>query len=179
MDMKQFLQFVRVMPLVFFILSAGSAEAQLSGTPENIMGSFTYNFTEYITWPEQGNSDNFRIVVLGSSDIVKTLQYIASVRKVDEKNIEIVVAKGVGDIKTCQMLFVASEFTHLLPQLDTHSELKHTVIITQCAGCLQKGASINFISEDERIRFEINKTRLEQKKIKTSSQLLKLAVNVI
>lgn len=179
MTMKRFLLFVRVLVIAGFMLSAGSVVAQLSGTPENIMGSFTYNFTEYITWPEQISGDNFRIVVLGRSDIVKTLQYIASVRKVDERNIEIVNAKDIGGIKACQMLFVASEFAHLLPQLDKHPDLKHAVIITQCAGCLQKGASINFVSEDERIRFEINKTRLDLKKIKTSSQLLKLAVNVI
>jgi hypothetical protein len=46
-------------------------------------------------------------------------------------------------------------------------------------GFAKLGGMINFVLEDNRVRFEVNKTAAEQTGMKISSKLLSLAVLVI
>ena len=45
-------------------------------------------------------------------------------------------------------------------------------------GMLKKGAAINFLVIDEKLRFEISKTKITEHNLKVSSELLKLASDV-
>lgn len=46
-------------------------------------------------------------------------------------------------------------------------------------GFLESGGIVNFLMEDERVRFEINNTAARQAKLKIRSKLLRLAKRVI
>ncbi|OFY16375.1 MAG: hypothetical protein A2X11_15235 [Bacteroidetes bacterium GWE2_42_24] len=153
--------------------------AQVKGTPENIMSSFIYNFTAYLTWPVEETKAPFKIIVLGSNEFFQPLNYIAGVKMVKGRKIEVKLITKESEIEPCHILVVSEDFQKSLLTLNDNELLHETVIITNCLGCLTKGASINFVSVNEKIHFEINKKALDIKSIKASSQLLKLAVKVI
>ncbi|NCC72874.1 MAG: YfiR family protein [Sphingobacteriia bacterium] len=155
------------------------ASAQVTGSPENIMGSFIYHFTEYLSWPENEEEKSFRIIILGDSPLLEPLQYIAAARVVNNQPILVKHIHTPDEIEECHMLVVADELVKTIEEFLDRDELKKTVFITHSDNALKHGASINFVTEKDKIRFEINRSALELKKIKVSSQLLKLALKVI
>jgi hypothetical protein len=162
-----------------FGLSPLHSEAQVKASPENIMASFIYNFTGYITWSANSQEEEFKIVVLGESPLLEPLKYIAATKKVNERTISLVHIATLSELANCHMIIIGNDFNGKISQISAAPVLGNTLIISHCNGCLQKDASVNFITETERVRFEINKTDIERRKIRVSSQLLKLAVKVI
>jgi len=177
--MKYFSYFWLFVVCSGFLFSPLQLKSQVKATPENIMASFIYNFTNYLSWNSDDSGEDFEIAVLGESTLLEPLKYIGNTKKVNDKNISVVQVKSLSELKACHILVVAENFTKTLSEIHTNPLLKNTIIITHCSGCLDKGASINFVTESERLRFEINKTMLDSKSIKASSQLLKLAIKVI
>ena len=57
-------------------------------------------------------------------------------------------------------------------------EVKNTVIVTEKEGLAKKGSFINFISQEGKIRFEVNKAKFTASNVKISGQLLSLAIRV-
>jgi len=59
--------------------------------------------------------------------------------------------------------------------------LKGSPILTigESDGFLESGGIINFLMEDEKVRFEINNTAAKQARLKIRSKLLRLAQRVI
>jgi len=164
---------------ISILLPAIQISAQVKGTPENIMSSFIYNFTSYLTWPVMEVNTPFKIVILGDNEIFQPLSYIAGVKVVKGRQIKVKFIRDVSEIEPCEILVVSEDFQKSLLELNSNELLHETVIITSCSECLPKGATINFVNVNKKIHFEINKTALDLKNIKASSQLLKLAVKVI
>lgn len=164
---------------ICILLPAVQISAQIKGSPENIMSSFIYNFTSYLTWPSGDVDAPFKIVILGNNEIFQPLSYIAGVKVVNGRQIMVKLINNVSEIEPCQMLVVSEDFQKSLLDLKDNDLLHETVIITSCTECLPKGSTINFVNVNKKIHFEINKTALDLKNIKASSQLLKLAVKVI
>ena len=78
----------------------------------------------------------------------------------------------------CHILFVsASEHAHL-PQILTALKNKSTLTISEIEGFLTLGGMINFLTVDNKIRFEIHQTAAERAGLKLSSKLLSLAIAV-
>ncbi len=155
------------------------SQSQVKASQENVMASFIYSFTGYLSWPEERQGNEFKIIVLGDDQMLSPLQYIGSKRTVQGRIIVVKQVNSVAEIDTCDMLFIGSGATEVIEMLQLNQSLGPAVVITDCQDCLEKGIGINFVNEDDRIRFEINKSALESKNIRISSQLLKLAVKVI
>lgn len=177
--MRQFAYFWLLIICTGFLLSPLHLKSQVKAAPENLMASFIYNFTNYLSWSSDDEVEDFEIFVLGESSLLEPLKYIGNAKKVNDKIINVVQVNEISELKPCQILFVGEGFINKLSQISAEPQLKNAVIISHCNDCLEKGASINFVTESERLRFEINKTTLDKRRIKVSSQLLKLAVKVI
>jgi hypothetical protein len=54
-----------------------------------------------------------------------------------------------------------------------------TLLITECEGLLNWGSAINFVERGGFWKFEVNKTNILTKGLQVSSQLEKMAINVI
>ncbi len=153
--------------------------AQVKASPENVLASFIYNFTAYLNWPEESQNNDFKIIVLGNDEIMSPLQYIGSKRTIQGRPIVVKKAVTFDEIEDCEMLFIGADAVSSIEKLKGSNKTESTVIITDCKDCLRNGIGINFVNEEDKIRFEINKSALESKNIRISSQLLKLAVKVI
>jgi len=142
--------------------------------------AFIYNFTKFVEWNNDANSESFVIGVVGESPIYSALTNIASTKKINNKKIEVVKCKTT-DVENChcQILFVpenigTKEFKDFLSALST----KNVLVITEHKGYLDYGSAINFLIVDNHIKFEINLTSLNKCNLKASAQLLKLAQSV-
>jgi hypothetical protein len=143
--------------------------------------AFIYNFTKFIEWEDNSmnGTPSFNIGVLGDSPIIKPLKELSASKKINNKRIMIVKYSNVNELKGCHILFVPETTSdNVIKELSQSSALKNTLLITENSGELENGSAINFLVVNNKIRFEINMNTLNKNKIKASSQLLKLAMNI-
>ncbi len=147
-----------------------------SGTDENaVKAMFIYNFSKYFDWSDMESGDDFVIAVYGQSAIVKYLDEIAQRKTVNEKSILIRVISSPEEIRGCQMLFIPENVSRIISAFQGSATANGLVLITESKGSLNKGAHINLINVDGKLRFELNESLLKSEGIKFSKGLSSLA----
>ena len=76
------------------------------------------------------------------------------------------------------VLFVGRAETARIARLSHAAQQQSILIISEADGALESGSVINLLLSDGRVRFEIALDAAEKSRIKLSSRLLALAVNV-
>ncbi len=159
---------------VALLFSISSANAQ----KEKFHSLFIYNFSKYIKWPENAPSDKFVIGVLGSSQMVKTLEATSANKKINGADIVVRQFNSAEDIQDCHILYVSQNESNKIGQVSSSTGKNPVLIVTDKPGMAQKGAAINFIEQDGKIRFELNQSDAESRGLKVSGALISLAVLV-
>ena len=159
---------------LMLIFSFTSAKAQ----KEKYHSLFIYNFSKYVKWPDDQQSGDFVIGVLGYSDIIKTLQSMAVNKKVNGSKIVIKQFNSVFDIKGCHILYVASSESGKMSQVISNTLDLPILIVSDKPGMAKKGAVINFVEREGKIKFELNQNYAESRGLKVSGSLISLAILV-
>jgi hypothetical protein len=160
--------------LIFlFILSVFSVSAQVN---YKIHSLFVYKFTQYIEWPSK--EGDFIIGVVGNSPILAELEAIAATKKVDTRTIVVKKLAASADLSACQMVFISEGQSSNLGSITTKLAGKPTLIVSETSGGAKKGAGINFVIIDDKMKFELNKAAVEKQGLKVSGDLTKLAIVV-
>lgn len=136
---------------------------------------FIYNFTRYIEWPDN-NSNEFVIGVVGKSSIYNDLQNIAAGKRVGPKTIVIKKFAGSENISNCQVLFVSSDAVSLLSTNLTLFQKSNTLLVTDKYGSIKKGASINFVVNEGKQRFELSRNAITRTGLVVNTQLTDMAI---
>ena len=176
--MQFYRKFTIILPIfvAFIILPARTA---LSVSPdsdiEDLKAAFIYNFTKYIKWPTPNINSAFKIGVLGDSEVIVSLQKLATKKLVDNKPIEIIHFEVFQDIKFCHILFISESENQNIAEILTALGNNPTLTIGDSPDYCERGIMINFFLQNEKVKFEMNPVILENIGLKASSQLQKLA----
>ena len=148
------------------------------GQKEKYQSLFIYNFTKYIKWPESYNSGKFVIGVIGNSNIVEALNAMASAKKKTVSGAELEVKKynSISEIDDCNILFVSQNVAGDLGQIDSNTDSKPILIITDMPGLATQGSVINFVEKDGKIKFELNESSASSRGLIVSGSLTNLAI---
>lgn len=165
---------------VFLAFPVRGQSADPSDSSEYLIkAGFIYNFAKLMEWPDpvfpQANSP-IVIGVLGNTDPFQgTLDDVLKGKQVNGHPFVVRHLKSRDDIKGCNILFVtSSEAAHV-------DELLHQVrglpvlTIGDTPGFAERGGIINFVVEDNKVRFDIDVQAAKQADITISSRLLALA----
>jgi hypothetical protein len=163
--------------IILFLLTTGfTLKPQSVADEYNLKAAFLYNFTRYIEWTPETNTQEFVIGVVGTSAIYDPLEDIANSKTVNGKRIVIRVFTNPEDITFCHILFVSRSANFPLIDIMEKARVKGTLIVTEKNGLAAQGAAINFIIVENKLKFEANTKSIKKADLKVSSQLLKLAI---
>ena len=139
---------------------------------------FIYNFTKYIQWPASYQSGDFVIGVLGNSPINDFLYDMVSNKSVGGQKFVIKKFNSPEEVGKCHMLYIPSSKSRHFDDIMASMAGKSTLIITEKPGLGSKGSAINFIIQDGKVKFELNRATTEKFGLKVSNELAKLAIEV-
>jgi len=162
----------------FLIINTGFVKFGSVDMNSKIKAVFIYNFTKYIEWPKAYRQGNFVIGMMGDSPLYEELIKMAKVKKVANQSLQILKFNDVEEIKKCQILFISKTKSEELRSVIKKVKTNSTLIVTENEGLVDEGAGINFVVKDNRQKFELNKANVESHKLKISSTLEALAVEV-
>jgi YfiR/HmsC-like len=160
------------------LLRGGFVLAQTAIFSEyQVKAAFLYNFGKFVEWPTNDFASTNAPLIIGVYGKNPFGNYLAEVvhgRTIDGHP---VVARqvSINTLKSCHILFIARSEQKNLSAIRRTLDGAGVLTVTENLDLLESGVMINFILQDDRIRFEINNTAAEKVGLKLSSKLLMLA----
>ena len=177
---KRFMMILMMFPL--FCQTAGDPAMTSSPEEYEVKAAFIYNIAKFTDWPNDslGLSQDSQIVVgvLGEDPFGSSLDKVLGDKMVRGRTIRIERFKSVGDIQSCQILFIsrseASSISDILSSLGPNAVLT----VGDFEEFNRRGGMIRLYVEQNRVRLAINIRAVTHADLKISSRLLNLATIV-
>jgi len=136
---------------------------------------FIFNFYKQMEWPSDYKGTDFIIGVLGESEVTPMLEKL-TVSKSGNTNFVITEFTSVSSITKCNMIYISEDQSDQFDAVYNKLSGTSTLIITEKAGLGGKGAGINFVEINDRLKFELNETAISNANIQVSDMLKSLAI---
>jgi len=155
------------------------ARAQETAPGEyELKAAFLFNFVKFVNWPDgtfANTQSSFIICVLGKDPFGHVLDEALQDKKIDNRNVVLQRVKDSSEARHCHAVFVsASESAHLSEILEGLRGAK-VLLVGDMAGFAASGGMIEFILEENHVRFAINVDAADRAGLKISAKLLALA----
>lgn len=137
---------------------------------------FIYKFTKYVYWPEENTQGDFLIGVFGNSPVYEELELMASIKKAsNEQDILIQNISLTDSLGHYQIIYISSSKSRQIKTITQQVGNRPVLLVAEREGMALRGATISFlITDDGRLKFEVNMEKLEEQHLKISEEILKL-----
>lgn len=142
-----------------------------------IKAAYLYNFINYIDWPENAfpaPGGTITIGIVGQSEFDAALNTLNG-KQAKGRTVALKQITDTKDFDQCQIVFINASEKERLPQLLEKLKGSRVLSVSEIDGFAEQGGIINFISEHNKVRFEINPDAARRLGLNISSELLKLA----
>ncbi len=157
---------------VFVLLSQ---QAIADDVEYKVKAGYLYNFTKFITWPED-NSKTFNICIVGEDPFGDLIDPIEQ-RSAFGRAIKLFRFNRFNKKQRCHILFISTSINDnvllkgMLVIDDTHASLT----VGESNGFAVQGAMIGFVNRLGKVKLQINLKALQQSGLKISAKLLEVA----
>jgi hypothetical protein len=142
-----------------------------------VKAAFLFNFAKFVEWPNEAFSDPnapLVITVFGEDPFNGSLEAVKG-KLVNNRKLTIRRVKDIQEIGKSNVLFVSPSARKELWRILEALQGQNVLTVGEDGAFTQCGGIINFVKEDNRVRFEVNVTAAERAGLKISSRLLALA----
>jgi hypothetical protein len=175
--------------VLFLVLSVLSCAVfvqaqQTSPTETQVEAAYLFNFGKFVSWPANaegrlGSTDSLEICVLGRNPFGTVLDSTVKGEAIAGHPVAARTVENLQEASPCHVLFISSsEAAHVDAIL---LALRHqpSLTVSDIPRFTERGGMIEFVREEDRIRFKVNVSPLEPAGIRISSELLKVAIKVL
>jgi hypothetical protein len=158
--------------------ASGAASYQAS----EVEAAFIYNFAKFVEWPEDAfdNADSPIVIgIVGDDPFGSTIDQIVDGKQLNGRHFVIRRMRWSDDFRHRQIVFMSGSDAGKARQLLDRLKGSPILMIAETPGLAQQGAVISFVTEQGRVRFEINLDAARRAHLTISSRLLSLAKSVI
>jgi len=165
------------------LLGIGKVAGEQSKPGEyQVKAAYLYNFARFIAWPARaaaGANNPFAICVLGQDPFGPALNATLAGATINGKS---AVARNIPDpaeATNCQILFICASEGDRLKQILATVKDASVLTVSDLPEFSRSGGMVQFTTVGSHVRFEVNLAPAERVGLVLSSDLLKVAVNVI
>jgi len=166
---------------VVLCLLAVLAQAQ-SAAEYQVKAAFLFIFAKFVEWPSQtfaSPETPLEICVLGQDPFGREFEQRIVEKVVNSRQITVAHPQGVAQARGCQILFVASSEKLRIRGILEGLKGASVLTVADTPSFIQTGGIINFVLDQDRVRFEINLKAAELAHLKLSARLLTVAKQVL
>lgn len=151
----------------------------LHPTQDDVEAAYLYNFGKFVQWPGNHQNDPLNICVLGHDPFGATLDSIVANETIDGRHLAVVRLTDPAAGKSCAILFMASSESARAKDELSRLGTAPIVTVSDMPGFAEQGGMIQFVLRDGRVRFTVNLDAATRCGVAFSSQLLKVAAQVV
>lgn len=173
---------VAVLWIAGFCAHSPSARAQQPVYDESrVKAAYLVRFAQFVDWPQdafQHSGGALVITVAGSEAVYAGLVQLLGQRSGQGRPIVARALKSADDLADTHIFFVGAAAKGRMDQLIASASGHPILIVAESADALERGAMINFLTVDQRVRFEIGVDNAEKAGLTVSSRLLSIAMRI-
>jgi hypothetical protein len=167
--------------LLLIVMPSSLCFGQESDVPQEYLVKARYLlniplFTE--TTSRVRDKTNYTICLIGDTPLMSLLESSKGTL-IRNLPLEILMLEDLSQMKSCQMLFIASSERHRLQMLLPEAHRQGILTVSDMRDFVRLGGIIGLRNIDNRITFDLNRSAAGKATISFSSHLLKLAHDTI
>jgi hypothetical protein len=158
-----------------------AGQAQSAGEYQ-VKAAFLFNFAKFVEWPPDTfprSDGSLQICVLGQDPFGLEFEQSIVEKIVQGHKIKVTHPDDVPQARECQILFIASSEKQRMRDILEGLKGASVLTVADMPGFIQSGGIINFVLDQERVRFEINLKAAELAHLRLSARLLTVAKLVL
>lgn len=143
-----------------------------------VIAAYIYKFGDYISWPENTFRDTTSPIIIGVVDdeiVANELNKISQSHLLGNHPVVIKKLSSKNLVEDVHILYIANETTKSMTEYRTLHPQLPVLYISNTLDGLQSGSVINFVHDNNRLRFDISLATADINKIKISAPLLMVA----
>lgn len=170
---------------IFFLIALCAGETRTAASavadepsPILVKAAFIYNFSVFVDWPEKSfssPSDVITVCVVGDDKMADALDHTLKGRTAKGRLFVVKYSKWASGLDGCKMAFVDFNLVSNPEKVAREFSASGALVVADSPGAAERGAVINFFTESNRIRFEVNLTAARKGNFFISSRMLQLA----
>ncbi len=137
-----------------------------------------WNIAKFIKWPDtafaRGESD-FVFTILGDDSLAEALAANLSTKTLNGRPVFVRIVGRVQDVTGSQIIYVAASALARFPDVVRELRGAPALTVADAPRFVESGGMVDFVTEDDKVRFEIHQARAERAGLKISARLLALA----
>jgi hypothetical protein len=168
--------------LALILAPALPLQAQITQANEyQLKAAFLLNFAKFVDWPDKSFADAqapFVVCVIGHDPFGSVLDDNLSGKSVRNRTVTVVRFPATGSpeaARHCQIAFISSSEKIHLHDVIAAFQGQSVLLVGDADGFVESGGAIEFVLEEDHIRFVINPDAANRADLQVSSKLLALA----
>ena len=163
---------------VSFVLLLGLLTLPVPGQQSMFKALFMFNFAKYIEWPNQKTESEFVIGIYGNDDITAELQKLAVARKINNRTIVVKSVKVPSEAPNANIFYIPPQSSSSLDEIISFYAQKSTLIITDKSDLCLKGAGINYVMQEGKMKYEVCKKNILSHNLNVDPKLISLGIEI-
>jgi len=142
---------------------------------------FLFNFAQFVDWPAAAFTDPqspLVIGILGDDKFGNSLDQTVRGERVNDRPFLVQRYTKLDEIGTCHILFISQSERGRLDQIITALQGRNVLTVSDADGFALQGGVIQFVTENNKIRLDINLEAAKAAGLTISSKLLRPATIV-
>ena len=162
------------------LVASAPAAAQPPDSGENaVKAAFLYNFTKFVEWPAnafEGTSSPFRVCVFADGGFRRELEAMLGGESVGARRV--MVSVEPRDVRGCHVAYFGAGAAERAAQVLPSLRQMPVLTVGEGSRFFEQGGLIAFALDQNRVRFDVNKTAMDRSGLVVSSKLLRVARHV-
>lgn len=151
-----------------------------SMTEHQAKTAFLFNVIRYASWPRNAypESEPFAVGILGDNSSESSWNALKG-KQIHGRIITVTRSRDLDDLRNCQVIFIETSEKKQLARIIKQLHDEPVLTVSDMDGFYKNGGMVNLIIANNRIKVAVNLKSARTAGIDISSQLLKLATEVI
>jgi len=164
--------------LTIHLAATPQGQAQVALTEYQVKAAYLFNFLKFVEYPNDSFADPLAPIVIGvvgDDPFGSALPQVVTGKTVQGRDLVIRNYRDGEELRGAHILFISASEKKRLPMIFSNLHGSSVLTVADMEGFLDAGGMIQFLNENDRVRFAINLDATTQARLKLSSKLLSLA----
>jgi uncharacterized protein DUF4154 len=168
--------------LTTHLVATQEGRAQGALTEYQVKAAYLFNFLKFVEFPNESFADPLAPIIIGivgDDPFGSALPQVVTGKTVQGRDLVIRSYRAGEDLRGAHILYISASEKKRLPVILSSLHGSSVLTVADMDGFLEAGGMIQFLNENDRVRFAINVDATNRARLKMSSKLLSLAKVVV
>jgi len=152
-----------------------AADQRTATAEDDIKAAFLFNFTKFVEWPASDPTQPFRICTVAEPSFGLAVERTVTGETAGGRPIEHHAPQTPDAARPCHILFVGRLENDRIERWLAAVRGAPMLVVGESRGAWDRGAHINFVLEENRVKFDVNPEAASRAGLTVSSKLLRVA----